>query len=195
VIVEHFDLVYPLLGFNANLLIGVGEQVLISRPTIFGPEPQEIRDSVYNSLPYRLMAHTAEDLCEIHMDPELVDICHHDDIHHGFILAFYDRPPEIDLVELERKVNESIAQDLPVHYLDDSHIRVGDYVHACSGPRTHVTTTGKIKGFRLCPEIIYDTQQKRYLLIGFVGESSEESLRKLQDSMHVPDVLSNSFIF
>ena len=27
VVVEHFDLVYPLLGANANLLIGVGEQV------------------------------------------------------------------------------------------------------------------------------------------------------------------------
>ena len=27
VIVEHFDLIYPLLGFNANLIIGVGEQV------------------------------------------------------------------------------------------------------------------------------------------------------------------------
>ena len=55
VIVEHFDLVYPLLGFNANLLIGVGEQVLIARPTLFGPEPKEIRETVYKSLNYRLM--------------------------------------------------------------------------------------------------------------------------------------------
>lgn len=195
VIVEHFDLIRPLLPRNADLMIGVGEQVLVSRPTMFGPEPSEFAEIVHSSLPYRLMAHTAEDLCEIHMDPELVDICHHDDIHHGFILAFFDRPPEIDLVELERKVSESIAQDLPVHYLDESHIRVGDYVHACSGPRTHVTNTGKIKGFRLYPEIIFDTQQKRYLLIGFVGETSEESLRKLQDSLHVLDVLSNPFIF
>ncbi|MBQ3573767.1 MAG: triphosphoribosyl-dephospho-CoA synthase [Clostridia bacterium] len=33
-IVEHFDLVYPLLDFNANLIIGVGEQVLIARPNL-----------------------------------------------------------------------------------------------------------------------------------------------------------------
>ena len=26
-IIEHFDLIYPLLGVNANLLIGVGEQI------------------------------------------------------------------------------------------------------------------------------------------------------------------------
>ncbi len=37
VIVEHFDLVYPLLGFNANLLIGVGEQILIARPPSSAP--------------------------------------------------------------------------------------------------------------------------------------------------------------
>ena len=70
VVVEHFDLVYPLLGANANLLIGVGEQVLIARPNIFGPEPEEIREAVYKSLPYRLMAHTAEDLCEMFMPQE-----------------------------------------------------------------------------------------------------------------------------
>ena len=67
VVVEHFDLVYPLLGANANLLIGVGEQVLISRPNIFGPEPEEIKNEVYQSLHYRLMAHTAEDICEIRL--------------------------------------------------------------------------------------------------------------------------------
>ena len=47
VIVEHFELVYPLLGgMNADLLIGVGEEVVMTRPTIFGPEPDEIRDVV-----------------------------------------------------------------------------------------------------------------------------------------------------
>jgi len=182
VIVEHFDLIRPLLPRNADLMIGVGEQVLVSRPTMFGPEPSEFVDIVHESLPYRLMAHTAEDLCEIHMDPALVDICHHDDIHHGFILAFYENPPQIDLFELERRVNEDIANDLPVHYADESHIRVGDYIHACSGPRTHVTNTGKIIGFRLCHEIIFDNQANRYLLIGFVGEHSDESLRKLEQS-------------
>ena len=51
----------------------------------------------------------------------------------------------------------------------------------CSGPRTHVTSTGKIIGFRLNHEIVYDNQQNRYLLIGFVGEHSQESLENLQN--------------
>lgn len=180
VIVEHFDLIYPLLPRNCDLMIGVGEQILISRPTMFGPEPDEFVETVHKSLPYRLMAHTAEDLCEMHMEPELVNSCAHDDIHHGFILAFNSQPPQIDLAELEALVNRDIAADLPVHYHDESHIAVGDRLHACSGPRTHVSTTGKIRGFRLNHEIVYDNQQDRYLLIGFVGEHSEQSLENLQ---------------
>ena len=113
VVVEHFDLIYPLLKSNANLLIGVGEQVIVSRPNIFGPEPEEIRQNVYTSLPYRLMAHTAEDLCEFCMDSELVEQCGHDDVRHGFCM-YFDNRPEINLVELENKVNELIAKDLPI---------------------------------------------------------------------------------
>ena len=180
VVVEHFDLIYPLLPRNADLMIGVGEQVLVTRPTIFGPEPEEFVKTVHSSLHYRLMAHTAEDLCEMHMEPVLVDICKHDDIRHGFVLAFKDMPPMLDLIELERRVNEDIAADLPVHYHDENHIAVGDRLHECSGPRTHVSTTGKIKGFRLHHEIVYDNQMHRYLLVGFVGEDSAENLAKFQ---------------
>lgn len=190
VIVEHFDLIRPHLPRNADLLIGVGEQVIVTRPTMFGPEPSELAEVVHSSLRYRLMAHTAEDLCEIHMDPELMQICHHDDINHGFIMAFYEHPPKIDIAELQRKVAEDIARDMPVAYADDSHIRVGDCVHFCSGPRTHVTSTGKVEGFRLCPEIIYDNQRNRYLLVGFVGGKSEESIRRLMQHRQESDMLS-----
>lgn len=180
VIVEHFDLIYPLLPQNADLLVGVGEQVLIARPNMFGPEPQEFVDVVHKSLRYRLMAHTAEDLCEIHMTPEQVLACKHDDIHHGFVLAFYDHPPELDLFDLEMRVKEDIARDLPVHYADESHIAVGETLHECSGPRTHVSSTGKIEGFCLYPEIIFDKQGSRYLLLGFVGEHAQENMERLR---------------
>ena len=183
VLVEHFDLVYPLLHRNADLMIGVGEQIIISRPTIFGPEPVEFVNVVHSSLPYRLMAHTAEDLCEMHMSPELVNSCVHDDVHHGFVLAFREDHPEIDLAELERLVQADIAADLPVEYADENHIAVGGRVHECSGPRTHVSATGRIHGFRLYPKLVYDVQQNRYLLIGFVGEGSEEALRNFRDSL------------
>ncbi|MBR4971628.1 MAG: alanine-tRNA synthetase second additional domain-containing protein, partial [Oscillospiraceae bacterium] len=100
VIVEHFELVYPLLGGrNADLLIGVGEEVVMTRPTILGPEPDEIRDVVYQSLPYRLMVHSAEDLCEIFLPPEDLARLGHDDVRHGFVLTFPERPPQVDLRE------------------------------------------------------------------------------------------------
>ena len=50
VVVEHFDLVYPLLQVKADLLIGVGEEIVITRPNIFGPKPKEIYEVVYKSL-------------------------------------------------------------------------------------------------------------------------------------------------
>ena len=194
VIVEHFDLIRPLLPRNADLLIGVGEQVLVTRPTMFGPEPSEMVDVVHKSLKYRLMAHTAEDLCSIHLGPELMEFCHHDDIRHGFVLAFYERAPQIDIKELEEKVKADIARDVPVTYADETHILVGDYKHRCSGPRTHVTSTGNIEGFALYPEIIFDNQRNRYLLVGFVGENSAECLKQLKRNLQPPEMM-NPFVY
>ena len=179
VIVEHFDLVYPLLGANANLLIGVGEQVLISRPTLFGPEPEEIKKEVYKTLRYRLMAHTAEDLCEMYMDHFDVDRCGHDDVKHGFALYFPETKPDLDIVALEQTVKDVIAQDLPVTYVDEQHIRVGSNLQKCTGPRIHVSSTGKIENFRLLHHFIYDRFKRRYLLVGCVGEKSVEILASL----------------
>ena len=179
VIVEHFDLVYPLLGTNANLLIGVGEQVLVSRPNVFGPEPEELRQSVYTSLPYRLMAHTAEDLCEFCMGPEIVARCGHDDVRHGFCMYFQDTKPEIDLIKLEEQVNELIRQDLPITYVDDHHVSIGSQLHYCSGPRIHVSHTGQVQNFRLMHHFIYDRLKRRYLIVGCVGENSDKLLEQL----------------
>ncbi|MDU2066597.1 MAG: alanine-tRNA synthetase second additional domain-containing protein, partial [Sporomusaceae bacterium] len=62
VIVEHFDLLYPALEVNADVLFGVGGEVIAVRPTVFGPLPQEVLEVVTHTLRYRKMAHTAEDL-------------------------------------------------------------------------------------------------------------------------------------
>lgn len=179
VVVEHFDLVYPLLGANANILIGVGEQVLIARPNIFGPEPEEIRSEVYKSLHYRLMAHTAEDLCEMCMDKFDMERCGHDDVRHGFAIYFSETKPSFDILEIEAKVNDIIAQNLPVTYVDDTHISVGEQIHKCNGPRIHVHHTGQIENFRLMHHLLYDQFKRRYLLVGCVGERSDELLQKL----------------
>lgn len=179
VIVEHFDLVYPLLGFNANLLIGVGEQILISRPTLFGPEPNEIRSKVYESLSYRLMAHSAEDLCEMCMPPADMERCGHDDVRHGFVLCFPETKPEFDIEEIEKKVNELIASNIPITYEDATHINVNGRSHFCTGPRIHVSHTGLIENFHLLHHFIYDRFSRRYLLVGCVGKDAEANLQKL----------------
>jgi len=179
VIVEHFDLVYPLLGYNANLLIGVGEEILVARPTIFGPEPQELRKVVYDSLSYRLMAHTAEDLCEHFIPAQELERCGHDDVKHGFIIYFPDTCPTFSIQELEEKVREMIQNDLPVTYADSAHINVGGILHPCTGPRIHVHRTGQIENFHLLPHFIHDQLNHRYLLVGCVGEGAEENLQAL----------------
>lgn len=179
VVVEHFDLVYPLLGANANLLIGVGEQILICRPNLFGPEPEELREIVYTSLRYRLMAHTAEDLCELCLPKEDLIRCGHDDVKHGFAIYFPEVCPDIDIPALEAKVQDMIRQNLPVTYADEHHVSIGGTVHQCTGPRIHVAHTGQIENFRLLRHFVYDRFKRRYFLIGCVGEHSDELLKKL----------------
>ena len=189
VIVEHFDLIYPLLGINANLLIGVGEQVLISRPTLFGPEPSEIKEKVYDSLSYRLMAHSAEDLCELCMPKEDMERCGHDDVRHGFVITFPETKPSFDIEELEKKVKDMISQNLPIAYEDANHISVNGRSHFCTGPRIHVSHTGKIENFHLLPRFIYDSFNRNYLLVGCVGNGSEANLQKLDDHQKQSDLI------
>ena len=62
VIVEHFDLLYEALGYNAQVLIGIGEEIIVARPTVFGPFPEAIKTIVDRTIKYRLMAHSAEDI-------------------------------------------------------------------------------------------------------------------------------------
>ena len=186
VVVEHFDLIYPLLGANANLLIGVGEQVLVTRPNVFGPEPEEIKQAVYSSLPYRLMAHTAEDICGMFISDADNERCGHADLRHGFAITFPDTKPDFEIAELEQKVREIIAKDLPVTYVDEHHISIGDSVQLCDGPRVHVHRTGQVENFRLLDHFIYDRFTRRYMLVGCVGEKSDELLTKMDNRKQMP---------
>ena len=179
VVVEHFDLVYPLLGANANLLIGVGETIMISRPNIFGPEPDELKEVVYENLPYRLMAHTAEDLVEMCLPEAELARCGHDDVRHGFVIYFDNTRPEIDLIALEARVKEMIVQDLPVTYADEKHVCIGETLHRCTGPRIHVARTGMIENFHLMHHFMYDQFKQRYMIVGCIGPNAEEEMQKL----------------
>lgn len=175
VVVEHFDLVYAHLEVNAEVLIGVGEEVIVTRPTVFGPEPQSIADIVFESIKYRRMAHSAEDITSMILEemglekPEV-----HSDIKHGFVLELSDKP-DIDLDLVERRVLDLINADLPICFGDDQHIRVGEMLYPCTGPRIHIRRTSEIKGFHLLKEFRFDPIARLYTIAGIVGEETTPS--------------------
>ena len=181
VVAEHFDLVYQQLGRNAHLLIGIGEEVIVTRPTLFGPKPQEIKDVVTKSVKSRLMVHTAEDLCEFALSKLGVGIheYEHSDVRKGFILSFFNKP-DIDLDKLEEQVNDLINEDVPVSYVDENTIRIGDDLHKCTGPRMHVRSTGEIKKLTLLKELLMEPITDRFLLVGVIGEIDD-----LNDLNHI----------
>lgn len=178
VIVEHFELIYPLMNKNADLLIGVGGEIIVTRPTIFGPEPQDIAKRVFHSIKIRKMAHSAEDLVEHFLPEDISFNCEHGDVLNGFIILFHSKP-YIDIKELEDSVNKMIDEDIPITYYDEKHVKIGDYIHPCSGPRIHVESTGKIENFKLLPELYYDNSKKVYMLVGIVGNSIDNSYKDL----------------
>lgn len=185
VIVEHFDLLFPVLGLNADLIIGIGEEVFVARPTIFGPSPVEISKKVYDSVLYRRMAHSAEDITGKILTEEfgLGRIAEYNDVRRGFVLEFNEKP-EVDLYELERRVLEVIASDVEISYHDDQSITIDSEVYHCTGPRIHVKTSSDIKEYHLVKEFKYNPLTKVYSLVGTVGKDQPtaiEDFNKLSD--------------
>jgi len=80
---------------------------------------------------------------------------------------------------LENYVKSKIERDLPISYVDNDHIRVGEDLHRCTGPRMHVSSTGKIENFRVLPQVHYDVLTDTYLLVGLVGDERTKGIRDL----------------
>lgn len=181
VIVEHFDMLYPALGMNAEVLVGIGEEVILTRPNLFGPLPKDIADIVFASIRYRKMVHTAEDLtCKVL--EEQFGFPHsqqHGDVRHGFVLRFA-KNPDLDVAALEGAVKAYIAENLTVSFLDDVHIRIGNHERFhCTGPRIHVGHTGEIENFRLVRECQFDSISGQYELVGLVGPERSTDIKDL----------------
>jgi len=179
VIVEHFDLIYETLGYNAQIIFAIGEDVRVYRPTVFGPSPVEIKKEVDSTYKYRLMAHTAEDLtCNIlrkdynFEPPEL-----HSDVRHGFVIGFQSKPA-IDIEDVEKKVGKLIEASLPVSPGEGRFINVGDMEIYCTSKRTHVKSTGEIENFRLVKDFIYDPISREYLFVGLIGREDIKCIEK-----------------
>lgn len=174
VIVEHYDLVESYLDTSPHLLLGIGEEVLVTRPGVFGPYAEEIKQIVFKSIKYRRMAHTAEDLASLVIEkrgyrrPPF-----HSDIKSGFVLQFKDKP-DFSIREVEKEVKEMIKEDLDISYVDDEHIQIGNMKYICTGPRIHVDSTGEIDGFRFLSSFKIDPVTDFYLLAGLVGEGRSQ---------------------
>lgn len=180
VVVEHFDLLYPYLKTNADILIGIGEEIIVTRPTLFGPLPRDIYNVVIPSLQKRKMAHTAEDLTayvlqEISQIPFYSFKNVNSDVRGGFVLNF-PLKLEVDLNEVEKNVQDLLSQDLPISYHDENHIQIGDsIIIPCTGPRIHVRNTSEIEHFRLLKEFKYDKTSGRYALVGTVTDKYHDA--------------------
>ena len=171
-IIEHFDQIYPFLNMNADLIIGIGEEIVVTRPNIFGPLPKDIYDIVFTSVKYRRMAHTAEDITTMLLKTKFgysSNNWSHSEVRRGFVLKFKQKP-DIDLAKLEGMVNEKISEKLSVSYYDENHIKIGDDLQYCTSPRIHLANTADIDEFHLMPEFMYDERTDDYSLVGLIGE-------------------------
>jgi hypothetical protein len=137
------------------------------------------------------MAHSAEDLTTYILERDyhyrsgspLI----HSDVRHGFVINFNERP-KIDLDELEGKVKEIIAADLPIVSVPgEDAIMVGDIKIYCTGPRTHVDRTGQIENFRLLKEFRLNPLTNDFMLIGMVGQKTIAGFEDIIEYMDIED--------
>ncbi|MBN2725281.1 MAG: alanine-tRNA synthetase second additional domain-containing protein [Deltaproteobacteria bacterium] len=180
VVVEHFDLLYDALGFNAHILFGIGEEVLVVRPGVFGPNPMEIKKVVDKTIRFRLMSHSAEDIISyiLAKDYGINRRMLHSDVKHGFVIKLSSKP-EIDLDELEKKVLDVIESDFPINHAGENQITIGDWNIFCTGTRTHVKSTGKIENFHLKKDFLYEPLSREWLLVGMVGHREVAGLEDI----------------
>lgn len=176
VIIEHFDLLYPALGINADIIVGIGEEIIVTRPSVFGPLPASIYEIVHKSLTYRKMAHTAEDVTMQVLEDEFnvsKDCYFSSDIRKGFVLKFF-KEPVIDFEKLSGKIEETLSRSMPVSYYDENHIKIGERVVVCDGPRLHVSNTSKVLNFSLVKRLVKDPKTSTWCLVGLIDNNSED---------------------
>lgn len=175
-VIEHFNLLYPHLGRNADVIVAIGEEIIVARPSLFGPEPQSVYKIVHQSLKYRKMAHSAEEVTMTVLE-DMYKIKDEEyffsDIRNGFVIKFYQKP-NIDLNYLAELIDEKIAQNLDISYYDENHIKFGDRIIPCDGSRFHVSNTSQIQNFSIIKEFIYDPKTKTHCLIGLVDNDLED---------------------
>ncbi len=181
VIVEHFDLLFPALGMNADMIVGIGEEIIVTRPSIFGPLPHSIYEIVHASLRYRKMAHTVEDITMLVLKTEFGindNLYFSSDMRNGFVLKFI-KEIDLDFQKLSDKVHEKLSQNLSISYYDEDHIMIGDTVVNCDGPRLHIRNTSEVEHFSFVKRFIKDPKTNTYCLVGCLSNDDNIDIRNL----------------
>ncbi len=176
VIVEHFNLLYPALGVNADIIVGIGEEIIVTRPSVFGPIPQSIYEIVHDSLVYRKMAHTIEDITIYVLNRDFgipQSMFYSADMRNGFVLKF-TQLPELDFDKLSEKVDEMLDMNLDISYYDEDHIKIGDIITECNGPRFHIRNTSEVEHFSFVKRFVKDTKKNEYCLIGMLTNNNTD---------------------
>lgn len=176
VVIEHFNLLYQALGVNADIIVGIGEEIIVTRPTIFGPIPESIYEIVHESLKFRKMAHTAEEVVAQVLMKRFgitVDDFYSSDIRNGFVLKF-NKKPKIDIYELETLSQKMLSKNLDVSYYDEDHIQMGDKIIPCDGARFHVSNTSEIEHFSLVKKLIKNPKTNVFNLIGVIDGNLDD---------------------
>ena len=47
-----------------------------------------------------------------------------------------------------------IEKDIPIQYYDEKHVKIGDCIHPCSGPRIHVDSTSENRTFQIATKAL-----------------------------------------
>lgn len=176
VVIEHFNLIYQALGRNADIIIGIGEEIIVTRPSLFGPQPDSVYRIVHESLRFRKMAHSAEEVTTSVLH-EFFDISEKEyffsDIRNGFVIKFHKKP-EIDMEQLAILIDERLAQNLEISYYDEDHIMLGGKIVACDGPRFHVNNTSEIQNFSLVKQLVHDPANNTFCLVGLIDNNTKD---------------------
>ena len=181
VIVEHFDQLFPALGRNADMIIGIGEEIIVTRPSIFGPLPHSIYEIVHESLWYRKVAHTIEDITMLLLGTEFgIDesIYYSSDMRNGFVLKFL-KEVDLDFCRLSARIHEELKKNLSVSYYDENHIIIGDTIVKCDGPRFHIRNTSEVKNFTLIKKFIPDPKTNTFCLVGCLDDEDKIDILNL----------------
>lgn len=181
VVVEHFDLLYPALGVNADMIVGIGEEIIVTRPNIFGPLPQSIYEIVSKSLHFRKVAHTIEDITILILNTEFGierKRIFTTDMRNGFIIHSREKL-ELDFYKLTERVKEEIAKNLVICCCDEDHIMIGDKRMECSFPRLHINNTSNIKEFTIIKRFIPDPRTNTYCIVGLLSNDDNIDISNL----------------